>query len=160
MKKVKGKSETAAKATTKKDSKATKPVDLVEVRKDVTNIVGNEAIILTQAVVEEAKKGQLAPVKYLFEMAGIYPAPVESSAVKPEENSLARTLMHRLGLPEEFPIPSGDDMPEAQIPRAGKKRAAAESDAEDNEGTESQTAGAEVANEDEIRAATDVGPVE
>lgn len=159
MKKEKSKSKPATKATAKKDSKTTKPLDLVEVRKEITSIIGNEATKLMQAVMEEAKKGQLAPVKYLFEMAGLYPAPAETSSVDPEENSLARTLMHRLGLPEEFPSPPGDDVAGMGMLPGGKKRAAGKHGAEDYEGTESQTAGAEVAN-DENFAVKGTVPVE
>ena len=123
--KVKARVETKAKSETKANAKAkaeadkvakessdesNKPVDLAAVRKEISNIVGNAATILTKAVVAEGKKGQLGPVKYLFEVAGLYPAP-EESETKPEEASLARTLLHRLGLPEEPVITHEDERP-------------------------------------------------
>ena len=69
------KSKTSSKGTTKKSAKkrshnAKKQVDLVEVRRDITQIMGSEAKEMAQAVVGEALKGQLAPVKYLFEVSG------------------------------------------------------------------------------------------
>jgi hypothetical protein len=110
MKKASGKSKGKTKKPAKKKHlpKSKKPVDLVEVRKEITNLVGSEATQLAQAVVEEARKGQLAPVKYLFEVAGLYPAPEELQA-KPEEAGLAKTLLHRLGLPLDPVIQPDDD---------------------------------------------------
>jgi hypothetical protein len=75
------------------------PVDLAEVRKEITNIVGTNAAELVRAVVATGKTGQLTPVKYLFEVTGLYPAS-ESSESKPDKESLAHTLMRGLNLPE------------------------------------------------------------
>ncbi len=55
----------------------------------------------------EGLKGQLAPVKYLFEAMGLYPA-TEISETKPDKESLAHTLMRNLKLPES-PIVNEDD---------------------------------------------------
>jgi hypothetical protein len=55
----------------------------------------------------EGLKGQLAPVKYLFEATGLYPA-TEISETKPDKESLAHTLMRNLKLPES-PIVNEDD---------------------------------------------------
>jgi len=55
----------------------------------------------------EGLKGQLAPVKYLFESVGLYPA-TECSEAKPDKESLAHTLMRNLKLPES-PIVNEDD---------------------------------------------------
>jgi hypothetical protein len=150
MKKSRSKSkvpaEAPAEAPATKSSNKTKPVDLAEVRKDITNIVGNEATKLAQAVIEEARKGQLAPVKYLFEVAGLYPASTETGSVKPEENSLARTLIQRLGLPEDVLIsPEEDDSAVESMPLSDKNSVPRESGEDDSGGDESRTAGEEVA---------------
>jgi len=115
MKKALGKSKgkTSKPAKKKTSRKPKKPVDLAEVRKDITNIVGSEAAHLAQAVVQEGRKGQLAPVKYLFEVAGLYPAP-EANQAKPEEASLAKTLLHRLGIPDN-PVIKQDDEPPLKL---------------------------------------------
>jgi hypothetical protein len=55
----------------------------------------------------EGLKGQLAPVKYLFESVGLYPA-TEIAEAKPDKESLAHTLMRNLKLPET-PIVNEDD---------------------------------------------------
>jgi hypothetical protein len=111
------------------------PVNLAVVRKDITNIVGNEATTLTRAVMAEGRKGQLAPVKYLFEVAGLYPAS-EESQTKPEEASLARTLLHRLGLPED-PVSTSEDVAPMKlnlaVDRATKTAEAAEKESDEQD---------------------------
>ena len=89
---------------------------------------------MTQAVIDEGKKGQLATVKYLFEMAEIYPESTDGSQATVDEDCLARTLLHRLNLPEE-PIARDeeDDHVEAAIPQ----KVAAESAEGKTGGTES-----------------------
>ena len=118
----------------------TKPVDLAEVRKDITNLVGGEATQLAQAVLEEGKKGQLAPVKYLFEVAGLYPASTEAASVKPEEDSLAFTLLRRLGVPEQSSLASDDDLPSEKTLLVGKNSVPQECGKRDSGGAESKTA--------------------
>jgi len=110
MKKAKPKSKGAAKKPAKRSPLRTKkPVDLLEVRKDITNIVGTKAKLMAEAVAGEGLKGQLAPVKYLFEVAGLYP-PAEASEGRPEQDVLARTLLDRLGIPVT-PAVSGVEEP-------------------------------------------------
>ena len=106
IKKAKPKAKTAAKkSAAKKSSKKTEDsTDLAAVRKDIRVIVEGEAANMAKAVVDEALNGELAPVKYLFEAIGLYPSPAESGPV-PQEDSLARTLLRRLGLPEEPMVP-------------------------------------------------------
>jgi hypothetical protein len=70
-------------------------------------MVGSHAADLARAVMESGKTGQLAPVKYLFEVTGLYPA-TESTETKPDKESLAHTLMRNLKLPES-PIVNEDD---------------------------------------------------
>jgi hypothetical protein len=110
MKKAKPKSKVTAKKSAKRSPLRTKkPVDLLEVRKDITNIVGTKAKLMAEAVAGEGLKGQLAPVKYLFEVAGLYP-PAEASEGRPEQDVLARTLLDRLGIPVK-PVVSGVEEP-------------------------------------------------
>jgi hypothetical protein len=124
MKKAKAKAKTAEKAQTegkiqgtrrtaakksgaKKSRRRHKDANPAEMRRDITNIVGSEMTEITMAVVGEAKKGQLATVKYLFEVVGVYP-PAEGNIDRPEDDTLARRLVRTLGLPEG-PLPGGDD---------------------------------------------------
>ena len=139
MKKSKSTPKAEVKVRAKKNAQITKPVDLAEVRKDITNLVGGEATQLAQAVLEEGKKGQLAPVKYLFEVAGLYPASTEAASVKPEEDSLAFTLLRRLGVPEQSSLPS-DDLPPEKTLLVGKNSVPQEGGKRDSGGAESKTA--------------------
>jgi hypothetical protein len=96
-----GKSKETTKRPAEKDAPETKErVDIVKVRESIANLVGASAEIIATQVIEVAKSGQLAPAKYLFEMAGLYPA-TEETAAKSQGDTLAHTLLRRLGLPTE-----------------------------------------------------------
>jgi hypothetical protein len=108
MKKTKPKSKTISRGSVKRVKKA---VDLAEVRQSIANMVGADAKKITKAVVDEALKGQLATVKYLFEMAGVYPASAVADPAMPEQDALARTLLHRMGLPAAPLVLPEDEIP-------------------------------------------------
>jgi hypothetical protein len=96
MIKKKAKSKTTKKSTKKK--KAAVKRDPAQVREEIAGLVKSDARDITQAVIGEAKRGELAPAKYLFEMAGVYPPVTDGSQATPEEDSLARTLLDRITL--------------------------------------------------------------
>jgi len=96
------------------------------VRKEISSIVGTNAAALTRAVMGEGLKGQLAPVKYLFEAMGLYPA-TESSETKPDKETLAHTLMRNLKLPES-PIVNEDDNEDGEEADSGSANPAAAGD--------------------------------
>lgn len=123
MIKKKATSKTAAKKTAKKKSarRGKQELNLKEVRKELAQMVGLEATVMAQAVIDEGKKGQLATVKYLFEMAEIYPASTDGSQATADEDSLAKTLLRRMNLPEE-PIVRDEEADEV---RAGVPETAA-----------------------------------
>jgi hypothetical protein len=98
-------SEKGSKKSTAKNSKESQPA---EVRKEVTQMVHDGAAEMAQAVIAEGKKGQLATVKYLFEMSGVFPPPTDKPEGTPEEDCLARTLLTRLNIPLE-PVHRGDE---------------------------------------------------
>ncbi len=100
-----------------------KEVDLEQVRKSIKVMVTDEFQEITQAAVDDAKKGQLATLKYLFEMTGVYPASTDDSGVKPEDDTLARTLLERLNIPFG-PLPAhGDDEESVKTAPAAKEDA-------------------------------------
>jgi hypothetical protein len=121
IKKHKATTKTAAKKSGdgKRAKKVKKTLDPAAVRKNIAQMVDWEAAVMVQAVIDEGKKGQLATVKYLLEMAEIYPASTDGSQASAEEDSLAKTLLHRLNLPEE---PIGRD--EEDEPESAEKSAA------------------------------------
>jgi len=55
--------------------------------------------VLVAKAISEVDKGHYSAMKYLFEMIGLYPA--ASQEETQGEDSLARTLLRRLGLPQE-----------------------------------------------------------
>jgi hypothetical protein len=74
-------------------------MDFIEARKEISRQVREASIGIVDRLIELAEEGELAPAKYLFEMVGLYPATEETKS-KPE-NSLAYTLLKRMGLPTE-----------------------------------------------------------
>ncbi|HEY6770006.1 MAG TPA: hypothetical protein VI386_35145 [Candidatus Sulfotelmatobacter sp.] len=114
--KSKTESKSATKSTGKKAGKKSakkslgkKDANPAEMRRLIANIVGGELGEITLAVVGDAKKGQLATVKYLWEVAGVYPmvtAAVDTE--EPTENCLTQRLIRRLGLPDG-PLPNNED---------------------------------------------------
>jgi hypothetical protein len=79
--------------------KALKKVDLVVIGELITNLVGNRAIEMVEITMDEVDKGHYLAMKYLFEMIGLCPATAPEGP--PPEDSLAKTLLRRLRLPEE-----------------------------------------------------------
>ncbi len=77
-----------------------KKLDPAKVREDIAGIVKSRARKITIAVADKAGHGELAPAKFLFEMAHIYPQPPEGSVPAENEESLAKTLLDRLNIPE------------------------------------------------------------
>jgi len=112
-KKAKGK-KTAKKSTKKGASRKTKEMNPAEVRHEIAEMVGSEAAEMAQAVIDEGKKGQLATVKYLFEMAEIFPPATDGSQVTTDEECFAKTLMRRLDLPDT-PIPLDEEDETEQV---------------------------------------------
>ena len=73
-------------------------MDLAEIRQQITNLVGNDAVGMVEITMEEVGKSHYLGMKYLFEMIGLYPATGEEGTLVPD--SMAAVLMRRLGLPE------------------------------------------------------------
>jgi hypothetical protein len=101
IKKKKSRKKTTGQKSAKKVRKPRpkKEIDIVEVRKQVSQIVKSGAAELTQAVVGEGMKGQVAPVRYLFEMANIFPVQENAEQATEEEDSLAKILLSRMQAP-------------------------------------------------------------
>jgi hypothetical protein len=104
--KSKGTKKKAAKKSVSKKSK--KELNPAEVRKDISRMVESEAATMARAAIDEGKKGQLAPVKYLLELAKIFPEATDGSQASEEEDCLAKTLLKRLDISDE-PIARDDE---------------------------------------------------
>lgn len=91
----------AKQKSTKKTPRTKKQANPAEVRNDIAKIVKSGAKKITKAVMDQAMTGQLAPAKYLFEMAAIYPPSTDGSETTNDEECFAKTLMDRLNLPDK-----------------------------------------------------------
>jgi len=83
-------------------------------------MVEAEAAKMAEAAIGEGKKGQLATVRYLFEMASIFPAPTDGGQATNEEDCLAQTLLRRLNLPE-VPIARDEEDDVVKVADTGDK---------------------------------------
>jgi hypothetical protein len=92
-------------------------MDLAEIRRQITDLVGNGAVGMVESTMEEVGKGHYLGMKYLFEMIGLYPATEDA----PIEDTLAAILLRRLRLPEE-------PMPELRVTKDSAATAAASED--------------------------------
>lgn len=102
MRKKKGKSKKTEKKGRGKTTRGTsgKKLDPAKVREDIAGIVKSRAKKITIAVADKAGHGELAPARFLFEMAHIYPQPPEGTVPTADEESLAQTLLRSLNIPE------------------------------------------------------------
>jgi len=134
-KKGKSKGKAATKKTPKKKSakKGRSDFNPAEVLKDIAQMVDSEAAMMTRAVIDEGKKGQLATVKYLFEMASIYPPSTDGSQATADAECLAKTLLRRLDMPDEPVVRDEEDPP--KVTSAAEKAVA--KPAEEDDGKES-----------------------
>jgi len=108
MKKANKKGKAAGKSKKKKSTKSKKAKSPAEVRQDISKLVSENAMELAKAVVGEGKKGQLAPTKYLLELAGVFPVSADGSAPTEHEESLAETLLRKLNVPTK-PVKLNDE---------------------------------------------------
>ena len=94
-----GKTRTSSRGKRSVYKSSLKQVDLSAVRKQITNLVGNRAAEMVETTIDEVNKGHYLAMKYLFEMIGLCPATTPEETL--QEDSLAKTLLQRLRLPEE-----------------------------------------------------------
>jgi hypothetical protein len=94
------------------------------------------------AVIGEGKKGQLATVKYLFEMAGVYPPLTDGSLATTDEDCLAKTLLNRLNIPDK-PIGRDEEDEPVASPTTGKEEKESDKLHGQQEGSESEANGEE-----------------
>ena len=79
--------------------------DLAAVRKEISRVVGSEAVRMVRRIIAEVDIGHYSAMKYLFELAGLYPATAQEETAG--DDSLAKTLLRRLGLEEGTMLESG-----------------------------------------------------
>lgn len=84
------------------------PASVLEIRKEITTLIKSNAVNMVQKTIGQVNEGHYAAMKYLFEAIGLFPAPMQEES--PAEDSLALTLLRRLGLPED-PTPETNVKP-------------------------------------------------
>jgi hypothetical protein len=145
MKKKKAKSKTVQKKAKKtaKRSTAKKQLDAAKVREDIAGIVKAGAKGITKAVMLQATQGQLAPAKYLLEMAGVYPLSTDGSQTSKDEDSLAETLLDRLNIPKHPVVHDELQKEEGEVMVMQPKKEAAEDAEESSEEKKAETVAVE-----------------
>jgi hypothetical protein len=90
-----------------------KPEDIQNVRNKITNAIVDESVEMAQRVVQSVKEGGNATtLKYLWEVAGLFPA--DPATAGEEQEPLARTLMQRLGFSMDALL-AGENTPEGDV---------------------------------------------
>jgi hypothetical protein len=85
----------------KKSSRAKKSpaADFRAVRQQVKNVVCDKASAIATAVAEEVgNKAQVASMKTLFELVGLFPESAEEREAAGDDQALAKILLERMGL--------------------------------------------------------------
>jgi hypothetical protein len=85
------------------ESAAKPPVDIAKIRDQIKQAVGGRALDLANDAMDGVKNGHYLPMKYLFEVIGLYPA--SAVAESPEDDSLAKILLRKLGVDPELVRP-------------------------------------------------------
>lgn len=99
---------TATPKSAKRHSAHKKQADPAQVREEIAGMVKSGAKDITAAVMDQAMHGELAPAKYLFEVAGVYPPAGDGTQATEEEDCLAKTLLDRFGPPRRAAEPHED----------------------------------------------------
>jgi hypothetical protein len=107
MAKVKVKKSAPRKIMRRVDSKAKTAEEIQKVRNSVTNLILNNSEEMAARVVQSVTEGgQVAALKYLWEMSGMFPYEAGDNG---ERDSLAKILLARMGLQGKVPVIAGDD---------------------------------------------------
>ena len=98
----------AKKSTLRVDSKAKSAEEIQRVRNKVANLIyGNSEEMAARVVQSVTEGGQVAALKYLWEMAGLFP--FEGAGDNGERESLTKILLQRMGLPGKTVAHAEDD---------------------------------------------------
>jgi hypothetical protein len=94
---------------TKQESEAPAPVNLEQLREKVRKVVAEKIEKMANGAADEAAKGHVAQLKYLFEVIGLFPVTGDSKAEPEFGNDLAKTLLDRFHFPESLPAEEEED---------------------------------------------------
>jgi hypothetical protein len=82
----------------------------------VLRLIAAKAEAMTSANADEAAKGHLQQLRFLFEVLGLYPPTAIPEAVVAEGNDLARVLLNRLDFPFRGPADEERVEPAGETP--------------------------------------------
>jgi hypothetical protein len=103
---------------------AKKPEDIQNVRNKITNAIVDESVEMAQRVVQSVKEGGNATtLKYLWEVAGLFPADA-ATASDADREPLAHTLMQRLGFSMDTLL-AGEKLTEGDVESEAMEKAEA-----------------------------------
>ena len=118
MAKTKAKTAAPKKSTLRLDSKAKTAEEVQKVRNGVTNLILKSSQEMAARVVQSVTEGgQVAALKYLWEMSGLFPFEAGENG---ERDSLAKILLARMGLQGRVPVIAGDDDGDVESEELGK----------------------------------------
>jgi hypothetical protein len=84
------------------------PEELQDARNRVINVIVNASVDMTKRVVRSVnEKGNVSALRFLWEIAGMFPT--SASGNVEEQESVAKSLIEKLGLYEEFPTIHGSE---------------------------------------------------
>jgi len=124
--------EKAARKPASKKGTSKRSPDVTKVRRELAGMVKSRAKKITTAVLGHAVKGELAPTKYLFEIAGLFPASTDGSLSTANEDCLAKTLLDRLNIPDEPVVADQEDEDNVTRPAKPVRTVEAESRGEES----------------------------
>jgi len=108
MAKAKAKKADAKKNTPRVDSKAKSAEEIQKVRNKVTNMILSNSEEMAERVMQSVTEGgQVAALKYLWEMSGLFP--FEADGENGEADCLAKVLLERMGLQGKPPVIAEDE---------------------------------------------------
>jgi len=83
------------------------PEEIQSVRDQITSVILGDAVEMAKSSTRAVKKGgSVSALKYLLQVAGLFPAPTPTQAREPE--SLRDALVRQLGLSRKFPAEGVD----------------------------------------------------
>jgi len=103
----------------KKTASKSAPVNIQALRERVRTVVAEKLDDMTEAVADEAAKGHVAQLKYLFEVVGLYPAAEATSPAPEDSNDLAKKLLDSFQFPAPLPAEEEEDAQVAVTAGAG-----------------------------------------
>jgi hypothetical protein len=84
------------------------PEEIQRVRNKITNVIMDESPEMAKRLVRSVnERGNVATLKYLWEVAGLFPVPAEAEDDK--DDTLAKTLLQRMGLSTDMPGEEDDE---------------------------------------------------